>query len=125
MWTVAQKLIDATAFMLAKGYRVVDSVVWIKEGKKSEYKNRMGFHLRHNKEICLVGLKGTPPEGIQPFTATDIIKSIPGKNSEKPRQIKDIIKTLMPNEYYCEVFARDNNACEEFVSIGNELTNQD
>ncbi|KEJ82409.1 MT-A70 family protein [Oxytricha trifallax] len=125
MWTVAQQLIQATAFMQGKGYRVVDSVVWIKEGKHSKFKNRMGFHLRHNKVVCLVGLKGTPPAGIQPFTASDIIKSIPGKNSKKPREIKDIIKTLLPNEYYCEVFAGDNNVCEEFVSIGNELTTPD
>ncbi|KEJ82560.1 MT-A70 family protein [Oxytricha trifallax] len=79
------------------------------------------YHLRHSKEICLIGLKGAVPPGVQPYKAQDIIESVPGKNSEKPKEIKRIMKSLIQQGYYCDLFARDENACEEFVSIGNEL----
>ncbi|KEJ83175.1 MT-A70 family protein [Oxytricha trifallax] len=121
MWTVSQKFVDAIAFLLFKGYRIVDQVVWVKKGIKAELKNRQGYYLRHSKEICLVGLKGKEPEGTVHFKVSDIIESVPGGNSEKPVEIKKIIERMVPNGMYCEIFGRKNNLRHGWVTIGNEL----
>ncbi|KEJ82692.1 MT-A70 family protein [Oxytricha trifallax] len=101
--------------------RVVDAVVWVKQGVHKKYKNRMGYHLRYSKEICLVELNGAVPTDVQPYKTQDIIQSVSGKNSEKLKEIKRIMKSLIQQGYCYDLFARDENACEKFVSIGNEL----
>ncbi|KEJ82921.1 MT-A70 family protein [Oxytricha trifallax] len=83
--------------------------------------NGQGYHLRHNKEICLVGLKGKVPDGVNSFTVSDLIQSIPGKHSQKPVEIKQLIEKLYPNGHYCELFGRKNNLRDGWVTIGNEL----
>ncbi|KEJ82649.1 MT-A70 family protein [Oxytricha trifallax] len=132
MWSIASKFTDAVAFMLYKGYRyvllinfivvqIVDTVAWIKRGIKANLTNRQGYHLRHNKEICLVGLKGSPPPGSKSFTASDTIIGTARKNSWKPVFIKHIIETLVPGGTYCEIFGRKNNLRDDWVTIGDEL----
>ncbi|KEJ82915.1 MT-A70 family protein [Oxytricha trifallax] len=107
--------------MLLKGYRIVDSICWIKKGSQKKYKKRPGFHLRHSKEICLVGLKGSVPPNMNAFSADDIIEEVPGQNSEKPEAINDIVEKLCPGGWYIELFARKNNLREGWVSVGDEL----
>ena len=41
--------------------------------------------------------------------------------SQKPEEIYEIAEALVPNGYYCEIFARRNNLHNGWMGIGNEI----
>ena len=40
------------------GYKVVDSITWVKKTVNGKIAKGHGFYLQHAKETCLVGVKG-------------------------------------------------------------------
>lgn len=42
------------------GYKVVDSLAWVKSTVNNKIAKGHGFYLQHAKETCIIGVKGHP-----------------------------------------------------------------
>lgn len=68
------------------GYKVVDTINWVKKTVNDKIAKGHGFYLQHAKETCLVGYKGD----FNNYTrnvACDIIFSDRRGQSQKPTEI--------------------------------------
>ena len=57
------------------GYKVVDSITWIKKTINGKIAKGHGFYLQHAKETCLVGIKGDLLNAVKGGVAKDVIFS--------------------------------------------------
>lgn len=103
------------------GYSLVDDITWVKTTVNRRLAKGHGFYLQHAKETCLVGKKGDDPPGTQKYVGSDVIFSERRGQSQKPKEIYNLIEKLVPNGKYLEIFARRNNLRNYWVSIGLEL----
>ena len=122
MWVVASMLPAGIEMLQEWGYKVVDFVNWIKTSKYGRYKPSKGYFLQHDKETCLVGIKGTPLDGqdIDVFQDT-IVDERGARQSHKPPSLYEIIERMFPGRFFLEIFARAHNQREGWVSIGLEV----
>ena len=122
MWVVASALPGGVGILQKWGYKVVDFINWIKTSKYGRYRPSNGYFLQHDKETCLVGIKGAPLDGqdIDVFQDT-IVDERGARQSHKPPSLYDIIERMFPGGLFLEVFARAHNQREGWVSIGLEL----
>ena len=58
---------------------------------------------------------------IENVIITDVIESERQGQSQKPKNIYDIVEALVPDGHYLEIFSRRNNLRNFWVSIGLEL----
>jgi len=65
------------------GYKVIDSINWVKKTVNGKIAKGHGFYLQHAKETCLVGYKGDF-KNFQGNVACDIIFSDRRGQSQKP-----------------------------------------
>lgn len=65
------------------GYKVVDSINWVKKTVNGKIAKGHGFYLQHAKETCLVGYKGDFSK-FKGNVACDIIFSDRRGQSQKP-----------------------------------------
>ena len=82
------------------GYKVVDSITWVKKTINGKIAKGHGFYLQHAKETCLVGVKGDLQNAVKGGVAKDIIFSERRGQSQKPTEIYDYIEKLIPNGHY-------------------------
>lgn len=82
------------------GYKVVDSITWVKKTINGKIAKGHGFYLQHAKETCLVGVKGDIEKFVKGGVAKDVIFSERRGQSQKPMEIYDYIERLVPNGYY-------------------------
>jgi mRNA (2'-O-methyladenosine-N6-)-methyltransferase len=76
IWVINAKYRFALDIMDKFGYKLVDEIVWVKQTVNGKIAKGHGYYLQHAKETCLVGLKGTPPEGRARFNIeSDVIFS--------------------------------------------------
>jgi len=99
IWAINAKYKFAVDLMEKKwGYKVIDSVTWVKMTVNSKIAKGHGFYLQHAKETCIVGIKGNPK--FQGGVARDVIFSERRGQSQKPTEIYEYIEELVPNGYY-------------------------
>ena len=60
IWTINAKLAFTVKLMKKWGYRVVDSLAWVKSTVNNKIAKGHGFYLQHAKETCIIGVKGNP-----------------------------------------------------------------
>ena len=106
------------------GYDIVDQITWIKtkEMNKIITKEEGNFFL-HSTEICLVGYK-SPPKSYLEFNSkisNNLIFEEVFKPYQKPLQLYTMIELMMPGAKKIELFARNNNLREGWLSLGNQL----
>lgn len=65
------------------GYKVVDSINWVKKTVNGKIAKGHGFYLQHAKETCIVGYKGDF-KNFKGNSACDIIFSDRRGQSQKP-----------------------------------------
>jgi len=65
------------------GYKVVDSINWVKKTVNGKIAKGHGFYLQHAKETCLVGYKGNFTQ-FNKNVASDVIFSYRRGQSQKP-----------------------------------------
>ena len=84
--------------LLAWGFHYKFTIYWVKP------KLAMGFWLRNQVELCLVGIKGK----VAPFRSSmpNVIFEKQGKHSRKPDGFWDLINLLVQSPR-CELFARE------------------
>ena len=122
------------------GYTLVEEIVWIKINQLNRLirTGMTGHWLNHTKEHCLVGLKGNGPHGeLSPDfeknfnfkVDLDIIVSEVRETSRKPDELYSMIDRLVDSKMKnsgekprkLEIFARENNLREGWLSLGNQL----
>jgi hypothetical protein len=75
----------------------VDEIVWVKVTVNRRLAKSHGYYLQHAKEVCLVGLRGENPQGLQQSVGSDVIMSERRGQSQKPEEIYQLIEQLVPN----------------------------
>lgn len=109
------------------GYTIVEEVVWVKMNQLGRVirTGMTGHWLNHTKEHCLIGVKGSQiPEDLIIGNDCDVIVSEVRETSRKPDEIYTIIDRLLKNRKSTkklEIFARENNLREGWMSLGNQL----
>lgn len=122
MWVVASQLMNGISMMKKWGYKIVNTINWIKVSKSGIYLPSHGYYFQHNKETLLVGIKGDPPEEMNSEAFRSLIvgpREV--RQSQKPAALYEMIEEMFPGMMYLEVFARPHNLRSGWVSIGIEL----
>jgi N6-adenosine-specific RNA methylase IME4 len=106
------------------GYECVDHLTWVKTtsgGRKAMISH--GFYFLHSTEMCLVGYKCPPGERVEfrSKISNDLIIADIRKKSQKPDQLYTIIDLMMPGSKKIEIFARNNNLRQGWLSVGNQI----
>ena len=103
--------------------RLVGDISWVKLTSKGIMAQGNGFYLQHAKETCFVAQKGSSAfiDADYMGKIDDVIMSKRKGQSQKPQEIYDVIESLVPNGFYCEIFGRLNNLRNNWVTIGNEI----
>lgn len=113
LWATNPMLEDALQVMKAWGFSYKTNLVWVKN------KMGVGFYLRGQHELLLIGVKGDvhPPE--QSNRVASVLKADVGKHSKKPDVVYEIIEGMYPQAKYLELFARQKR--QGWEAWGNEL----
>ena len=133
IWRVAAMESDARELMAAWGFTYKSELVWIKladprhRGQRTldsddepwaERKRRLGMGriVRHEHEICLIGVRGKPK--ILDRGVRSTFRASAGRHSEKPVEFFHIVERLYAGPYV-ELFARQQR--DGWTCIGNEV----
>lgn len=122
LW-VLNSLLDFGYQCLNKwGYDVVDQLIWVKKKGDSLYFSQ-GYYFLHSYEICLVGYKCPSGNHVdyKSKVSTNVILSEMNQKSKKPEEIYEIIEKMLPGSKKIELFARNQNLRDGWLSLGNQL----
>jgi N6-adenosine-specific RNA methylase IME4 len=107
LWCTAPHITKGNHIPIIEAWGVKPSTfgfVWIKENPSGEGLHMgQGYATRSNAEICLIGIKGSPPR-----LATDVhqvVMAPVGEHSAKPEEVRRRIERLFPGPYL-ELYAR-------------------
>lgn len=114
LWTTNPKIETALWVMRQWGFHYKTfAFTWAKMSKNGRPKWGMGNWTRSNSEQVLLGIRGKPKRVsasvhslILDEYSMAVVKSIPGKHSEKPEEVRDRINVLMGEVPKIELFAR-------------------
>ena len=120
IWAINAKYAFTVKLMEQWGYKLVDSITWVKKTVNGKIAKGHGYYLQHAKQTCLVGVKGDCSK-LQSGVAKDVIFSDRRGQSQKPEEIYQYIEQLVPNGHYLQIFGRRNNLRDKWVTIGNEI----
>jgi N6-adenosine-specific RNA methylase IME4 len=114
LWGTAPKLPDALEVMKKWKFIYKTNAVWDKK------RTGMGYYLRGQHELLLVGTKGKPgvPEAKDRFPS--VIESIRTEHSAKPDIVYEMIEKMYPSRSYLELFARRKFG-DRWCVWGNEI----
>lgn len=90
VWAINAKYMFAIKLIEKWGYKLVDSVTWVKKTVNGKIAKGHGFYLQHAKETCLIGVKGSPPL-LKKSVARDVIFSDRRGQSQKPTEIYEYL----------------------------------
>lgn len=123
LWVTGRAMELGRECMKLWGYEMVEEIVWVKTNQLHRLirTGRTGHWLNHSKEHCLVGIKGSPK--LNHHLDTDIIVAEVRETSRKPDEIYRIIERLCPGPYKLELFGRQHNVRENWITLGNQLDN--
>jgi mRNA (2'-O-methyladenosine-N6-)-methyltransferase len=91
VWAINAKYAFTVKIMEQWGYRLVDSITWVKKTVNGKIAKGHGYYLQHAKETCLIGVKGDPPK-LRHGVARDVIFSERRGQSQKPQEVYDYIE---------------------------------
>ena len=99
IWAINAKYAFTVNLMHKWGYKLVDSITWVKKTVNAKIAKGHGFYLQHAKETCLIGIKGSLPQ-MRTNIRSDVIFSERRGQSQKPTEIYDYSEELVPEGYY-------------------------
>ena len=106
LWITMPKLPVAFEVIKAWGFEYKTcAFTWVKKYKNGNNFFGMGRWTRSNAELCLLATRGKPKRidaGV-----SQIIESVPGRHSEKPKEARDLIVRLIGDKNRIELFARE------------------
>lgn len=118
------------------GYTLIEEIVWVKINQLGRVirTGMTGHWLNHTKEHCLVGIKGEGEHKLIPADFKkdlnlkmdlNVIVSEVRETSRKPDELYQMIDRLLgpksKSSRKMEIFARENNLREGWLSLGNQL----
>lgn len=121
MWATSPLLPDALRVIKAWGFKFKTIfVVWTKRCKNGSPSWGTGWFSRPSVELLLVATRGT---GWTKFKTTNSMRqeyaSVPGKHSEKPEEVRLMVRDFLNVPNRIELFAR--STCPGFDSWGLEM----
>jgi N6-adenosine-specific RNA methylase IME4 len=100
LWTTSPKLPEGLAVLTAWGFTYKTSLIWDKGGLG------MGYWVRVNHEILLIGTKGKPSVPEVPARPASVLRAARRRHSQKPDEAYAIIEGMVPRGRRVELFAR-------------------
>ena len=119
LWVINKTFTFGFELLSYWGYEYLTCINWIKITKNKKLAVSNGYLLTHSKESCLVGIK-KPFEFDSHHLKNFIVEERKGQ-SIKPYKLYDMIERMVPNGKYIELFGRQNNRREKWITIGNDL----
>lgn len=121
LWVTGRAMELARECMTTWGYTRIDEIVWVKTNHLHRVirTGRTGHWLNHSKEHCLVGIKGNPR--IHKQVEADVIVSEVRETSRKPDEIYRMIERISPHGLKLELFGRQHNLRDNWITLGNQL----
>ncbi len=133
MWVTFPKLVDGTCMDVMKTWGFTPKTCafnWVKYSKNLKPFMGMGRWTRANTEIVILGTRGKPKRinaGVRQLLETmdeedyqpEVIQTIRGVHSRKPKEVRDRIVDLVGNIPKIELFAREPAECWD--SWGDQL----
>jgi N6-adenosine-specific RNA methylase IME4 len=113
LWATSPKLREALKVMQSWNFEYKTSMVWIKD------KIGMGYYVRGQHELLLIGTKGTPALPEEAKRPSSVIRAPREDHSKKPGAVYEIIEAMYPNQKYIELFGR-GPARTDWMMWGNE-----
>lgn len=105
------------------GYEFIVDMVWVKWnqlGHLAGTSGKTGHWLNHSKEHCLVGRKGQFPDGL---VLSDCIGGFVRETSQKPDEFYTVFESMSTGGKKIELFGRQNNLRNGWLTLGNQLEN--
>jgi mRNA (2'-O-methyladenosine-N6-)-methyltransferase len=125
IWATSRSVEVARDCLRIWGYQRVDEIVWLKTNQVggTVRSGRTGHWLNHNKEHCLVGMKGDVCyANVGRYRQDcDVIVSPVRENSRKPDELYSIIERLVNGRLCLELFGRRHNRRPGWITMGNQL----
>lgn len=100
LWTTSPKLLEGLRVVQDWGFTYKTSLIWDKGGKG------MGFWVRVNHEILLIGTRGKPAVPAVPARPVSVLRAARRRHSQKPDEAYPIIEAMAPGARRLELFAR-------------------
>ena len=100
-------------------YYLKEWVVWLKSTKHGKLHSSNGYLLTHQKEICLIGVRGRPALALQ--QSPDVIEACVRQQSAKRENLHVLLEKLSPAGRYLELFGRSNNVRSGWTTLGDQL----
>eukprot|EP00924_Labyrinthula_sp_SR-Ha-C_P007835 augustus_masked-scaffold_28-processed-gene-4.112-mRNA-1 protein AED:0.46 eAED:0.46 QI:0/0/0/0.5/1/1/2/0/755 len=122
LWIVNSKRYVAEQMIVKNGYKVLDTVVWVKVSKHNKLQVGPGYYLRHVSEMFLLCGKGNYRSIMSHGQVVNVIFEQRKTHSRKPDAIYGLASKLVPEGPYLDVFARFSNVRSHWSSIGLEVT---
>ena len=115
LWATSPKLTEALAVMDAWGFTYTTNAVWVKD------RIGMGFYVRQQHELLLIGKRGDMPPPPDPATRqSSVIEAAYQGHSVKPDKVYELIEGMYPVATRLECFARRGRP--GWTPFGNEPT---
>ncbi len=99
----------------------METLTWVKQNDAGRTEENPGYYLRHGKEVCLIGLKGTFNDRTKLQRMHDVFFHPRMEHSRKPDVAHVMAETLFPDGQFLELFGRSHNVRENWKTVGNEL----
>eukprot|EP00924_Labyrinthula_sp_SR-Ha-C_P000802 augustus_masked-scaffold_7-processed-gene-4.64-mRNA-1 protein AED:0.15 eAED:0.18 QI:0/-1/0/1/-1/1/1/0/273 len=122
LWIVNAKRTIAEQMISKNGYKILDTVVWIKMSSNQKLQIGPEYYLRHASEMCLLCGKGNYRSIMSHGQVVNVIFEQRNSHSRKPDAIYELASKLVPDGPYLDVFARFSNVRSHWSSIGLEVT---
>ncbi|TPX39483.1 hypothetical protein SeMB42_g06354 [Synchytrium endobioticum] len=132
LWVTGRAIELGRECLITWGYDRVDELIWVKTNQiqKLIRTGRTGHWFNHSKEHCIIGVKrrsdgvrGDMRNGKQ-FNVgidTDVLVAEVRETSWKPDEIYGLIDRLSPGTRKLEIFGRQHNTRDGWMTLGNQL----
>lgn len=111
MWATAPRLDFAHAVLRAWGFQFVTAGTWHKTTVHRRTSWGTGYWLRSVSEFFLIGKIGNPPIDLSFAARTpNLFRARRREHSRKPPNAHRYLDGILPNEFGCELFARQSRA---------------
>ena len=127
VWATVRTLDVARDCIRTWGYEYVDDVVWVKTNQigGTVRSGRTGHWFNHNKEHCLIGMKGDVNWSSFGYYRRDcdVIVAPVREASRKPDELYSLVERMVSDsgKYCLELFGRTHNLRNGWITVGNQL----
>lgn len=105
MWSTWPHLEQTMRIMTAWRFKYKTGGAWLKRTPRGKVAFGTGYILRSSTEPFLIGTIGDPV--LRSKSVRNFIDSLRREHSRKPPEMREMVDTLLPDVFACELFARE------------------